>query len=87
MNLPRNIDEIRSEFPILSVKVHGNPLIYLDNGATTQKPVQVLRVMDELYRTANANVHRGVHYLSDLVSDRYEADRETVRAFINAQKR
>jgi len=87
MNLPRSIDEIRSEFPILSVKVHGNPLVYLDNGATTQKPVQVLRVMDELYRTANANVHRGVHYLSDLVSERYEAARETVRAFINAPKR
>ncbi len=87
MNLPRSIDEIRSEFPILSVKVHGNPLVYLDNGATTQKPVQVLTVMDELYRTANANVHRGVHYLSDLVSERYEAARETVRAFINAPKR
>jgi len=87
MNLPRSIDEIRSEFPILSVKVHGNPLVYLDNGATTQKPVQVLRVMDELYRTANANVHRGVHYLSDIVSERYEAARETVRAFINAPKR
>jgi cysteine desulfurase/selenocysteine lyase len=87
MNLPRSIDEIRSEFPILSVKVHGYPLVYLDNGATTQKPVQVLRVMDELYRTANANVHRGVHYLSDIVSERYEAARETVRAFINAPKR
>jgi len=87
MNLARSIDEIRSEFPILSVKVHGNPLVYLDNGATTQKPVQVLGVMDELYRTANANVHRGVHYLSDLVSERYEAARETVRAFINAAKR
>ena len=87
MNLPRSIDDIRSEFPILSVKVHGNPLVYLDNGATTQKPVQVLKVMDELYRTANANVHRGVHYLSDIVSERYEAARETVRAFINAPKR
>lgn len=87
MNLPRSIDEIRSEFPILSVKVHGMPLVYLDNGATTQKPVQVLKVMDELYRTANANVHRGVHYLSDLVSERYEAARETVRTFINAPKR
>jgi cysteine desulfurase/selenocysteine lyase len=87
MILPRSIDEIRSEFPILTVKVHGNPLVYLDNGATTQKPVQVLRVMDELYRTANANVHRGVHYLSDLVSDRYEAARETVRAFISAPKK
>jgi cysteine desulfurase/selenocysteine lyase len=87
MNLPRSIDEIRSEFPILSVKANGMPLVYLDNAATTQKPVQVLQVMDEMYRTANANVHRGVHYLSDLVSERYEAARETVRAFINAPKR
>lgn len=87
MKLPRSIEEIRSDFPILSVKVHDKPLIYLDNGATTQKPVQVLQVMDELYRTANANVHRGVHYLSDIVSERYEAARETVRAFINAPKR
>lgn len=87
MKLPRSIDEIRSEFPILSVKANGQPLVYLDNGATTQKPVQVLRVMDELYRTANANVHRGVHYLSDLVSDRYELARETVRAFISAPKK
>ncbi len=87
MKLPRSIDEIRSEFPILSVKANGQPLVYLDNGATTQKPVQVLRVMDELYRTANANVHRGVHYLSDLVSDRYESARETVRAFISAPKK
>jgi len=70
--------------PDLSVRVHGKPLVYLDNGATTQKPEQVIRVMDELYRTANANVHRGVHSLSDLVSERYEAARETVRAFINA---
>jgi len=87
MKLPRSIEEIRSDFPILSVKVHDKPLIYLDNGATTQKPVQVLQVMDELYRTANANVHRGVYYLSDIVSERYEAARETVRAFINAPKR
>jgi len=87
MKLPRSINEIRSDFPILSVKVHDKPLIYLDNGATTQKPVQVLQVMDELYRTANANVHRGVHYLSDIVSERYEAARETVRAFINAPER
>ena len=87
MKLPRSIEEIRSDFPILSVKVHDKPLIYLDNGATTQKPVQVLQVMDELYRTANANVHRGVHYLSDIVSERYEAARDTVRAFINAPKR
>lgn len=87
MKLSKTIEEIRSEFPILSVTVHGKPLVYLDNGATTQKPEQVIRVMEELYRTANANVHRGVHSLSDIVSDRYEAARETVRAFINAPKR
>lgn len=87
MKLSKTIEEIRSEFPILSVTVHGKPLVYLDNGATTQKPVQVIRVMEELYRTANANVHRGVHSLSDIVSERYEAARETVRDFINAPKR
>ncbi len=87
MKLSKTIEEIRSEFPILSIKVHGKPLVYLDNGATTQKPEQVIRVMEELYRTSNANVHRGVHRLSDMVSERYEAARETVRAFINAPKR
>ncbi len=87
MKLSKTIEEIRSEFPILSITVHGKPLVYLDNGATTQKPEQVIRVMEELYRTSNANVHRGVHHLSDMVSDRYEAARETVRAFINAPKR
>ncbi len=87
MKLSKSIEDIRSDFPILSTKAYGKPLVYLDNGATTQKPVQVLNVMDELYRTANANVHRGVHYLSDKVSERYEAARETVRAFINAGAR
>jgi len=87
MKLSRSIEDIRSDFPILSTMAHGKPLVYLDNGATTQKPEQVIRVMNELYRTTNANVHRGVHYLSDMVSERYEAARETVRAFINAQKK
>ncbi len=87
MELSKSIEEIRSDFPILSIKVHGKPLVYLDNGATTQKPEQVIRVIDELYRTANANVHRGVHRLSDMVSERYESARETVRAFINAPKK
>ena len=87
MNLAKSIEEIRSDFPILSTKAHGKPLVYLDNGATTQKPLQVIRTMEELYRTTNANVHRGVHYLSDRVSERYEAARETVRAFINARDR
>jgi len=84
MKLTKSIEEIRTDFPILSTKAHGKPLIYLDNGATTQKPLQVITLMDELYRTTNANVHRGVHYLSDRVSERYEAARETVRAYINA---
>lgn len=87
MNLAKSIEEIRSDFPILSTKAHGKPLVYLDNGATTQKPLQVIRTMEELYRTTNANVHRGVHYLSDRVSERYEAARETVRTFINARSR
>jgi len=87
MKLAKSIEEIRPDFPILSTKAHGKPLIYLDNGATTQKPLQVISVMEELYRTTNANVHRGVHYLSDRVSERYEAARETVRAFINASSR
>jgi len=87
MNLAKSIEEIRADFPILSTKAHGKPLIYLDNGATTQKPLQVINVMEELYRTTNANVHRGVHYLSDRVSERYEAARETVKAFINAGSR
>ncbi len=87
MKLSKSIEEIRSDFPILSTKAYGKPLVYLDNGATTQKPEQVIRVINELYRTTNANVHRGVHYLSDRVSERYEAARETVRAFINAQKK
>ncbi|MDX9903563.1 MAG: cysteine desulfurase [Bacteroidales bacterium] len=83
----KSIEAIRADFPILATTVHGKPLVYLDNGATTQKPLQVIRTMDELYRTANANVHRGVHRLSDMVSERYEAARETVRAFINAPRR
>jgi cysteine desulfurase/selenocysteine lyase len=87
MSLSKSIEEIRADFPILSLKVHGRPLVYLDNGATTQKPLQVIQVIDDLYRSANANVHRGVHFLSDLVSDRYEAARETVRVFINAPKK
>lgn len=87
MKLARSIEEIRGEFPILAQKPYGKPLVYLDNGATTQKPVQVLDVMNEIYRTSNANVHRGVHFLSDLISERYESARETVRAFINASKK
>jgi len=80
----KSVEEIRSEFPILSEHVYGKPLVYLDNGATTQKPERVIRRVEEVYRTSNANVHRGVHRLSDIISEQYEAARETVRLFINA---
>ena len=80
-----NITSIRSEFPILSRQVYGKPLIYLDNGATTQKPLCVLDAMRHEYLNANANVHRGVHYLSQKATDLHEAARTTVRKFINAQ--
>ena len=78
--------EIRKDFPILSRTVYDRPLIYLDNAATTQKPLCVLDAMREEYLNVNANVHRGVHYLSQQATDLHEAARETVRRFINAAK-
>ena len=80
------IGQIRSEFPILSRDVYGRPLVYLDNAATTQKPLCVLDAMHEEYLNVNANVHRGVHYLSQQATDLHEAAREKVRQFINANK-
>ena len=77
---------IREKFPILSRVVHGHPLVYLDNAATTQKPLCVLDAMRDEYLNVNANVHRGVHYLSQQATDLHEAARETVRRFINAAK-
>lgn len=79
------LSQYRSDFPILSREVYGKPLIYLDNGATTQKPLCVLDAMRDEYLNTNANVHRGVHYLSQQATDLHEAARETVRAFINAR--
>jgi cysteine desulfurase/selenocysteine lyase len=79
-----NIEEIRSQFPILKTKVYGRPLVYLDNGATTQKPEVVLDKIQEAYTSFNSNVHRGVHALSDRASVEYEDARETVKRFINA---
>ena len=79
-----NVKTIREDFPILSREVYGKPLIYLDNAATTQKPLCVLDAMREEYLNVNANVHRGVHYLSQQATDLHEAAREKVRAFINA---
>ena len=79
-----DIDIIRKDFPILAREVYGKPLVYLDNAATTQKPLCVLDAMRDEYLNVNANVHRGVHYLSQQATDLYEAARETVRRFINA---
>lgn len=81
-----NINKVREDFPILSREVYGKPLVYLDNGATTQKPLCVLDAMREEYLNVNANVHRGVHYLSQQATDLHEAAREKVREFINARK-
>lgn len=80
-----DVDKIRRDFPILSRTVYGKPLVYLDNAATTQKPLCVLDAMKDEYLNANANVHRGVHYLSQQATELHEAARETVRAFINAR--
>ena len=80
------IDKIRADFPILFREVYGKPLVYLDNAATTQKPLCVLDAMREEYLNVNANVHRGVHYLSQQATDLHEAAREKVRQFIHAAK-
>lgn len=79
-----DIAKIREDFPILSRSVYGKPLIYLDNGATTQKPRCVVDAIAEEYYSVNANVHRGVHFLSQQATNLHEASRETVRKFINA---
>jgi cysteine desulfurase/selenocysteine lyase len=80
-----DVNTIRGDFPILSREVYGRPLVYLDNAATTQKPLCVLDAMREEYLNVNANVHRGVHYLSQQATDLHEAAREKVRSFINAR--
>ena len=81
-----DVKKIREDFPILSREVYGKPLVYLDNAATTQKPLCVLDAMRDEYLNVNANVHRGVHYLSQQATDLHEAAREKVRSFINARK-
>ena len=79
-----DIDAIRRDFPILRREVHGKPLVYLDNAATSQKPVQVIAELTRYYRDTNANIHRGVHLLSQEATEQYEGVREKVRALINA---
>ena len=79
-----DVNRIRKDFPILEEEIYGKPLVYLDNGATTQRPLQVVERMTEYYLRYNSNVHRGVHYLSNKCTDANEQARETVREFINA---
>jgi len=76
--------QIRAQFPILQQTENGQPLVYLDGGATSQKPLQVIEALDRYYRTQNANVHRGVYGLSERATELYEGARETTRQFLNA---
>jgi cysteine desulfurase/selenocysteine lyase len=81
---PGLVQRWRADFPILNARVHGEALVYLDNGATTQKPLAVIDAEADYYRQYNANVHRGVHQLSQRATDAYEAARATIARFINA---
>lgn len=80
-----DINKIRQDFPILNQTVNGKPLIYFDNGATTQKPQVVIVAISKYYQEINANIHRGVHTLSQMATDAYEASRETIKNHLNAQ--
>ncbi|NII24206.1 cysteine desulfurase [Pseudoflavitalea sp. X16] len=80
-----DIQQIRNDFPILQTTVYGKPLVYLDNGATAQKPWAVLKAIEDYYTHLNSNVHRGVHHLSQKATDAYEASRRKVTAFLNAR--
>jgi cysteine desulfurase/selenocysteine lyase len=82
----RYIDNIRQDFPALQQQVHGKPLVYLDNGATTHKPNVVIEAEATFYRTVNSNVHRGAHYLSDVATEQFEGARKVVQEFIGALK-
>jgi len=79
-----DVERVRTDFPVLQQKVHGKPLVYLDNAATTQKPSSVIEALEHYYYLDNANVHRGVHELSERATDAFEGARETVRAFLGA---
>ncbi|MEG0033765.1 MAG: aminotransferase class V-fold PLP-dependent enzyme, partial [Mucinivorans sp.] len=84
MNRSFDIEKIRDDFPILHRTVYGKPLVYLDSGATAQKPLCVIDKVNYLHRELNANIHRGVHYLAEEATAAYEAARETIRAHIGA---
>ncbi len=79
-----DVQKLRSDFPILSRKVNGRPLVYFDNAATTQKPLKVINAIKDYYSTINSNVHRGVHHLSQVATDAFEASRKKIAAFIGA---
>ncbi|WP_294601278.1 SufS family cysteine desulfurase [uncultured Rikenella sp.] len=81
----KSLTDIRTDFPILSARVNGRPLVYLDTAATAQKPEVVIRTVDELHRTLNANIHRGIHYMAEETTLRYEQARERVRQLLNAR--
>ncbi|HOB85542.1 MAG TPA: cysteine desulfurase [Bacteroidales bacterium] len=83
----KDINDIRADFPILGRKIYNKPLVYFDNGATTQKPQCVIDTINEVFSAYNSNIHRGVHFLSDKASEEYENAREKVRSFINAGKK
>ena len=78
-------NDIRTQFPILDTQVHGRPLVYLDNAATTQKPLRVIEAVDGYYRHLNSNIHRGAHHLAAVATDRYEEVRRQVQRFLNAR--
>ncbi|KZL23624.1 aminotransferase class V-fold PLP-dependent enzyme [Pseudovibrio sp. Ad37] len=81
---PYDVEKVRKDFPILSTQVYGKPLVYLDNGASAQKPTAVIDAITKAYTQEYANVHRGLHYLSNTATENFEAARETVRRFLNA---
>lgn len=83
---PFNIEEIRKQFPLLTQKVYNKPLVYLDNAATTQKPLSVIQRVSDYYLNENCNIHRGVHYLSQQATDAFEKARQTIAKFINTKE-
>ena len=80
-----DINKIRSDFPMLSQTVYGKPLVYLDNGATTQKPYTVIDTLTRMYSCCNANIHRSVHYTGEQATEAYEQARRTIRDFLNCE--
>jgi cysteine desulfurase / selenocysteine lyase len=80
-----DVSKIRADFPILKEKIHGKPLVYLDNGATSQKPQVVIDALNHYYSTENSNIHRGVHFLSERATEAYEVARQKIKSFVNAQ--